>query len=261
MPAHVDAPGHNNLGLILAEHGQMTEAGKHFRQALAIEPRHADALNNLGNVLKEENRLPEGAGLFSKDARSPSTRTMPTPTCEPGQYARRLGPTWRRSRMLSPRSGDCSGPSARLVESLYPALAARRSGRRVARLRLSLDRARRRRAHAYKTTLGRYPVPRQNALGLRRTGPRRRHPLPTLFAAGQKARRHGFIRVSARPLSPLQRLAGSGPIDPGRPSSSRPRSANSAHELAGHLRHNAGHDPGPSTASASRPAPCETLAQ
>ncbi len=42
---------HNNLGLLLAERGQVDEAISHYQEALKIEPDYAIAHNNLGNAL------------------------------------------------------------------------------------------------------------------------------------------------------------------------------------------------------------------
>lgn len=46
-----DPVAHNNLGLALAQKGQLDEALGHFQKALEIRPRYDDAENNLGNIL------------------------------------------------------------------------------------------------------------------------------------------------------------------------------------------------------------------
>ena len=48
---------HNNLGIALAERGQVAEASEHFRQALAIKPDHAEAHNNLSVALLKQGQV------------------------------------------------------------------------------------------------------------------------------------------------------------------------------------------------------------
>jgi len=51
-PRH--APAHNNLGLLLCQHGLWSDAAKHFRAAVELEPRLAQASNNLGVALAHQ---------------------------------------------------------------------------------------------------------------------------------------------------------------------------------------------------------------
>ena len=48
---------HNNLGIALAERGQVDEASEHFRRALEIKPDHAEAHNNLSMALQRQGKL------------------------------------------------------------------------------------------------------------------------------------------------------------------------------------------------------------
>lgn len=50
---------HNNLGIALAERGQVDEASEHFRRALEIKPDHAEAHNNLSLALQRQGKLDE----------------------------------------------------------------------------------------------------------------------------------------------------------------------------------------------------------
>jgi tetratricopeptide (TPR) repeat protein len=50
---------HNNLGIALAERGQVDEASEHFRRALEIMPDHAEAHNNLSLALQRQGELDE----------------------------------------------------------------------------------------------------------------------------------------------------------------------------------------------------------
>jgi len=50
---------YNNLGIALAERGQVVEASEHFRRALEIKPDHAEAHNNLSVALQKQGRLDE----------------------------------------------------------------------------------------------------------------------------------------------------------------------------------------------------------
>ncbi len=50
---------HNNLGIALAERGQVDEASGHFRRALEIKPDHAEAHNNLSLALQRQGKLDE----------------------------------------------------------------------------------------------------------------------------------------------------------------------------------------------------------
>jgi protein O-GlcNAc transferase len=49
----------SGLGAALARSGRAAEAEARIRQAIALEPRDADAHNNLGNALTALGRVPE----------------------------------------------------------------------------------------------------------------------------------------------------------------------------------------------------------
>ena len=63
-PDHADA--HNNLGLLLADQERFDQAEAAYRQALAANPRHADVCNNLGILLDRQNRHEEALAAFRK---------------------------------------------------------------------------------------------------------------------------------------------------------------------------------------------------
>jgi tetratricopeptide (TPR) repeat protein len=48
---------HNNLGIALAQRGQVDEASEHFRRSLEIKPDHAEAHNNLSVALQQQGKL------------------------------------------------------------------------------------------------------------------------------------------------------------------------------------------------------------
>lgn len=56
-PNHFDA--HNNLGILLVAQGKISEAIDHYQRALAIKPNDPNAHTNLGIALIEENRAGE----------------------------------------------------------------------------------------------------------------------------------------------------------------------------------------------------------
>ena len=60
---------HNNLGMVYAEQGKMTEAIEQYRKALTIYPGFAKAHNNLGAALVEQGRLSEAVRHFSEALR------------------------------------------------------------------------------------------------------------------------------------------------------------------------------------------------
>ena len=47
----------NNLGNVLREQGDLTEAMKNFKQILKTNPNHIEALNNLGSVQRDRGNL------------------------------------------------------------------------------------------------------------------------------------------------------------------------------------------------------------
>ncbi len=64
---------HDNLGVVLARHGQLEEAAAHYRSAIALNPRYPEAFNNLGNALAQRGRFVEAA-----DAYAGALRARPT---------------------------------------------------------------------------------------------------------------------------------------------------------------------------------------
>ncbi len=68
---------HNNLGEVLADQGHITEAAKHYLEALRINPYHTEAHNNLGVVLKTQGKISEAIGHY-KEALRISPNYAPT---------------------------------------------------------------------------------------------------------------------------------------------------------------------------------------
>jgi len=52
---------HNNLGLVLAGQGRVSEAIAHYNEAVRIKPRFVEAHNNLANVLANQGRETQGS--------------------------------------------------------------------------------------------------------------------------------------------------------------------------------------------------------
>ena len=61
-----DANTHYDLGLVLDRSGRFAEAIGEYRQALARNPNHRDALNNLGVAFARQGRLDEAARQFER---------------------------------------------------------------------------------------------------------------------------------------------------------------------------------------------------
>ena len=57
---------HNNLGLALADRGQIDEAIAHYQKALEIKPDYAEAHNNLGLALAGRGRIDEAIAHYQK---------------------------------------------------------------------------------------------------------------------------------------------------------------------------------------------------
>ncbi len=68
QPRHAGA--HYNLGNILVERGQTAEASSCFRNAVSLNPDHADAHSNLGSLLMEQGQLAEAADCYRAALRS-----------------------------------------------------------------------------------------------------------------------------------------------------------------------------------------------
>ncbi len=61
-PEHADAM--SNLGMLVARKGRVNEAVELFQRALRVSPHHFDARNNMGIVRLDEGRLDEAIGHF-----------------------------------------------------------------------------------------------------------------------------------------------------------------------------------------------------
>jgi protein O-mannosyl-transferase len=64
QPVYVDA--HNNLGAALAGRGQIDEAIVHFQKAIEINPDYVDAHNNLGAALADRGQIDEAMAHYQK---------------------------------------------------------------------------------------------------------------------------------------------------------------------------------------------------
>jgi Tfp pilus assembly protein PilF len=60
---------HNNLGLILSESGQRTEAVSHFRSALSLNPDYPEAHNNLGLFLSQSGHFDQAISHLEQAVR------------------------------------------------------------------------------------------------------------------------------------------------------------------------------------------------
>ncbi len=60
---------HNNLGLALADQGQIKEAMDHYQEALRLRPNYQDAHNNLGVALADQGRIREAIDHFQEALR------------------------------------------------------------------------------------------------------------------------------------------------------------------------------------------------
>ncbi len=58
--------GHNNLGFLFLEKGQVDEALEQFQKVLEINPNYAEAYNNLGNALLQKGQLGKAIDQFQK---------------------------------------------------------------------------------------------------------------------------------------------------------------------------------------------------
>ena len=61
-----DPAFHCDLGTALQHQGKSDEAAKSYRQALALKPDYAEALNNLGNVLTAQGKLDDAAKAYRR---------------------------------------------------------------------------------------------------------------------------------------------------------------------------------------------------
>ena len=61
-----NAEAHNNLGVALQGQGRLDEAIESYRRALAVKKNYDNALNNLGNALKDQGKLEEAVDCFRK---------------------------------------------------------------------------------------------------------------------------------------------------------------------------------------------------
>uniref|UniRef100_A0A4W3H462 dolichyl-phosphate-mannose--protein mannosyltransferase n=1 Tax=Callorhinchus milii TaxID=7868 RepID=A0A4W3H462_CALMI len=62
----LNAKVHYNVGKNFADRGRETFAIQYYREAVRLNPKYVHAMNNLGNILKETNKLHEAETLLSK---------------------------------------------------------------------------------------------------------------------------------------------------------------------------------------------------
>ena len=60
---------HNNLGTALKDHGKLSEAIKHYTEALRIRPKYVDAHYNLGNAFVRRSRISEAISHYTEAVR------------------------------------------------------------------------------------------------------------------------------------------------------------------------------------------------
>jgi tetratricopeptide (TPR) repeat protein len=64
-----DAEAHNNLGNVLFQTGKLAEAIKQYEEAVRIRPGFAEALDNLGNALQQTGRMSEAIDQYQQSLR------------------------------------------------------------------------------------------------------------------------------------------------------------------------------------------------
>jgi tetratricopeptide (TPR) repeat protein len=64
-----NARAHNNLGVVLLDRGQVTDAIARYEQALRLKPDYAEAHNNLGNALRKVGRKQEAIAHYEQALR------------------------------------------------------------------------------------------------------------------------------------------------------------------------------------------------
>jgi protein O-mannosyl-transferase len=57
---------HNDLGMVLADRGQMAEAMEQYEQALKLNPTYAQAYNNLGNAFLQKGQIDEAIAQYKE---------------------------------------------------------------------------------------------------------------------------------------------------------------------------------------------------
>ncbi len=97
---------HSNLGLVLAENGQIESAITHFEKALEIQPLYADAYNNMGTALSRTGRTREAIAQYRKalalDAEHPQMQNnLGIALAQNGQVSEAL-PHFRKAIELKP---------------------------------------------------------------------------------------------------------------------------------------------------------------
>lgn len=60
------AQNHNNLGDYYGRHGDLVNAEKEFRTAIALKPNYADAIHNLGNAYRDMGKPQEAIQMYEK---------------------------------------------------------------------------------------------------------------------------------------------------------------------------------------------------
>ncbi len=74
------AEGHNNLGLVFLQAGDLHTAEKEFRESLRLKPGYAEAHYNLALALHQDNKEEESRAEFEKAFEiAPELRNAPRP--------------------------------------------------------------------------------------------------------------------------------------------------------------------------------------
>ncbi len=89
LAARPDAEAHNNLGMALQYQKKFSAAAEHYRQALALNPRYVEALNNLSVALFETGQTEEAVAQVGKALQIDST--LPDAYLNLGTFHNRSG--------------------------------------------------------------------------------------------------------------------------------------------------------------------------
>ena len=104
---------HNNLGLVLADKGEIQTAIMHFEKALEIQPMYADAYNNIGTALSRTGQTREAIVQYKKalalwSDQPQMQNNLGTALAQNGQLTEAI-PHFRKAIQLKPDFADAYG--------------------------------------------------------------------------------------------------------------------------------------------------------
>ena len=104
---------HNNLGLVLADKGEIETAIMHFEKALEIQPMYADAYNNIGTALSRTGQTREAIVQYKKalalwSDQPQMQNNLGTALAQNGQLTEAI-PHFRKAIQLKPDFADAYG--------------------------------------------------------------------------------------------------------------------------------------------------------